>query len=66
MLKRKILLKLLLIQLIGLNFIQVDKLNAIIPYYKTPTKQFLKKNGSSLGEKAYILLSLGQLKKSLS
>ena len=66
MLKRKVLLKLLLIQLIGLNLIQVKNLNAIIPYYLLPSKQFLKKNSSLLGRRAFFLLSNGQLKEGLN
>lgn len=65
-LKSKILLKLLLIQLIGLHFFQINKLDAIIPYYNLPKKEFLQKNGSLLGRKAYFLLSIGQLKEALN
>ena len=66
MLKTIILLKLLIVQIIGANIFQVNKVFAFIPYYSLPSKKFLNKNGKELGKNAYQLLYFGQIKEGLA
>ena len=66
MFKKLLIFKVILIQLIGLNIFNVKKSDAFIPYYNSPSKKFLKKNGSEIGRNAYQLLYFGQLKEGLA
>ena len=66
MLKTILILKLLLVQIIGTNIFQMNKVFAFIPYYSLPSKDFLKKNGKELGKNAYQLLYFGQIKEGLA
>jgi len=66
MFKNLLILKIILLQIIGLSVFQVKKSSAFIPYYILPSKKFLKLNGSEIGKNAYQLLYFGQSKKGLS
>ena len=66
MLKNFLILKILFLQLFGLNIFQVKKSYAFIPYYNLPSKKFLNINSSKIGKNAYQLLSFGQLKEGLA
>ena len=64
--KLKLIIKLIIFQFLGSNIIQLNEVNAIIPYYKSPTNQFLKDNGTVIGKNAYQLLYFGQYKQALN
>jgi len=66
MFRKLLLFKIIFLQLIALNIFQVKKLNAFIPFYNLPSKDFLKLNGSEIGKNAYQLLYFGQLKEGLA
>ena len=66
MFKNFLILKILFLQLFGLNIFQLKKSYAFIPYYDLPSKKFLKLNGSKIGKNAYQLLYFGQLKEGLA
>ena len=66
MFKNFLIIKLLLVQLLGLCIFQIKKANAFIPYYYLPSKKFLNINGSQIGKNAYQLLYFGQLKEGLA
>ena len=66
MLNKLLIIKILFLQLIGLNTFQVEKSHAFVPYYNLPSKKFLKINGSEIGKNAYQLLYFGQFKKGLA
>ena len=66
MLKIFLILKILFLQLFGLNIFQVKKSYAFIPYYNLPSKKFLNINSSKIGKNAYQLLYFGQLKEGLA
>ena len=48
------------------NFLKVEKLQSIVPYYYFPTIQNLEKQSLSIGKNAYQLLYFGQYKESLN
>jgi len=54
------------ISLINFSFLQVKKVQAIVPYYYFPTIKNLQKQSSYLGKNAYQLLYFGQYKDSLN
>ena len=54
------------ISLINFSFLQVKKIQAIVPYYYFPTIKNLQKQSSYLGKNAYQLLYFGQYKDSLN
>jgi len=54
------------ILLISNYFFQIEKVQAIVPYYYFPTKKNLQKQSSYIGKNAYQLLFFGQLKDSLN
>ena len=56
----------ILFVLISFNCLQINNTNAFIPYYSSPSKNLLKKNGSELGKNAYQLLYFGQIKEALA
>tara|TARA_Y100000589_G_C27081867_1_gene599995 strand:- start:92 stop:952 length:861 start_codon:yes stop_codon:yes gene_type:complete len=66
MYKNFLIFKLLIFQLFVISVFQMRKLNAFIPYYSLPSKQFLERNGSEIGKNAYQLLYFGQLKEGLA
>ena len=66
MLNKLLIFKIIFLQVIGLNILQIKKLNAFIPYYSLPSKKFLNLNGSEIGKNAYQLLYFGQLKEGLA
>ena len=66
MFNNKFIFKIILIQLIGFNLLNHEKLKAFVPYYSLPSKNFLKKNSSELGKNAYQLLYFGQVKEGLA
>ena len=50
---------------ISINFIEIDKATAIVPYYYMPSGQVLEKNSSIFADRAYKLLSIGRLDEGL-
>lgn len=66
MFKKLLILKVIFLQIIGLNIFQVKRSSAFIPYYDLPSKNFLNQNGSEIGKNAYQLLYFGQLKQGLA
>ncbi len=65
MFNKKILIKFLIIQFLGILYFNTNKVLGIVPFYKLPTKEFFKKNGSALGRNAYQLIYFGQFKEGL-
>ena len=58
--------KIVLISLIGFYFLQVEKVQAIIPYYYLPAIKNLQKQSLYIGKNAYQLLYFGQYEDSLN
>ena len=58
--------KILWISLIGFYFFQIEKIQAIVPYYYFPTIKNLQKQSSYIGKNAYQLLYFGQYENSLN
>ena len=54
------------ISLINFYFLQIEKVQAIVPYYYFPTLKNLQKQSSNIGKNAYQLLFFGQYKDSLN
>ena len=54
------------ISLLGFYFLQVEKIQAIIPYYYFPTIKNLEKQSLYIGNNAYQLLFFGQYEDSLN
>ena len=52
--------------MISFYFFQIEKVQAIVPYYYFPTIKNLQKQSSNIGKNAYQLLFLGQYKESLN
>ena len=63
---KKFLNKTILISLIFFYFFQIEKLQAIVPYYYSPTIKKLQKQSLNIGKNAYQLLYFGQYKDSLN
>ncbi len=63
---KKFLKKIILISLISFYFFQIEKVEAIVPYYYLPTIKNLQKQSSYIGKNAYQLLYFGQYKDSLN
>ena len=63
---RKFLKQLIWISLISFYFFQIEKVQAIIPYYYFPTIKNLEKESLSIAKNAYQLLYFGQYKDSLN
>ena len=57
---------LICVSLISFNFLKIEKVRAIVPYYYFPTIKNLKKESLSIGKNAYQLLYFGQYKESLN
>jgi len=66
MFNKSYVLKIFLIQLIGFNIFPINKIDAFVPYYNSPSKSFLKNSGNELGKNAYQLLYFGQFKQGLA
>ena len=58
--------KIIWVSLIGFYFIQVERVQAIVPYYYFPTIKNLQKQSLYIGKNAYQLLYFGQKKESLN
>ena len=58
--------KIIWISLLGFYFLQVEKIQAIIPYYYFPTTTNLQKQSLYIGKNAYQLLYFGQYEDSLN
>ena len=56
--------KILLISLISFYFLQIEKVQAIVPYYYFPTTKNLEKQSLYIGKNAYQLLYFGQYEDS--
>ena len=63
---KKFLRKLIYIFLIFFYFLQVEQLQALVPYYFFPTIKNLQKESLSIGKNAYQLLYFGQYEDSLN
>ena len=63
---KKFLQKIIWIFLISFYFLQIEKVQAIIPYYYFPTIKNLEKQSLYIGKNAYQLLYFGQYEESLN
>ena len=63
---KKFLQKIIWISLISFYFLQIEKVQAIVPYYYFPTIKNLEKQSLYIGKNAYQLLYFGQYKDSLN
>ena len=63
---KKFLKKIIYIFLICFYFLQVEQLQALVPYYFYPTIKYLQKESLSIGKNAYQLLYFGQYEDSLN
>ncbi len=52
--------------LITIYFIQIDKVQSLVPYYYFPTKKSLEKESLNIGKNVYQLLYFGQYKEGLN
>ncbi len=63
---KRFLKKLIYISLISFSFLNVEKVQSLIPYYYLPSKENLEKESLSIGKNAYQLLYFGQYVQSLN
>ena len=63
---KKFLKKIICVSLIGFYFLQIEKVQSIVPYYYFPTLKNLQKESITIGKNAYQLLYFGQYKESLN
>jgi len=63
---KKFLKKIIFISLISFYFLQIEKVQGIVPYYYFPTKKNLQKQSLYIGKNAYQLLYFGQYEDSLN
>ena len=63
---KKVLKKTIWIFLISFYLFQIEKVQAIIPYYYLPTTNNLQKQSSYIGKNAYQLLYFGQYEDSIN
>ena len=63
---KKFLKLIIWICLINFYFLQIEKVQAIVPYYYFPTTKNLSKQSSYIGKSAYQLLYFGQYEDSLN
>ena len=63
---KKFLQKIIWISLISFYFLQIEKVQAIVPYYYLPTIKNLEKQSLYIGKNAYQLLYFGQYEESLN
>tara|TARA_Y100000589_G_scaffold269815_1_gene261904 strand:- start:37 stop:894 length:858 start_codon:yes stop_codon:yes gene_type:complete len=62
----KIIKNLFFIHIFVSNLVFIERSQAIIPFYKLPNEDILKKNSFALAKNAYQLLYFGQIKESLN
>ena len=62
----KLLKKILCVILVSFYFLQIERVESLIPYYYFPTIKNLKKEGLTIGKNAYQLLYFGQYEESLN
>tara|TARA_A100001388_G_scaffold228340_1_gene179853 strand:- start:654 stop:1559 length:906 start_codon:yes stop_codon:yes gene_type:complete len=58
--------KIICISLINFYFINIEKVQSIVPHYYLPTKNNLQKESLSIGKNAYQLLYFGQFQESIN
>ena len=58
--------KIIWISLIGFQFMQLERVQAIVPYYYFPTIKNIQKQSSYIAKNAYQLLYFGQYAESLN
>ncbi len=63
---KKFLQKIITISMISFYFLQIEKVQAIVPYYFFPTIKNLEKQSLYIGKNAYQLLYFGQYEDSLN
>ena len=63
---KKFFQKTICISLISFYFLQIEKVQAIVPYYYFPTIKNLQKQSLYIGKNAYLLLYFGQYEESLN
>ncbi len=63
---KQFLKKIISISLISFYFFQIEKVQAIVPYYYFPTTKNLEKQSLYIGKNAYQLLYFGQYEDSLN
>ena len=63
---KKFLKKIICISLVSFYFLQIEKVQSIIPYYYFPTIKNLQKQSLNIGKNAYQLLYLGKYEDSLN
>jgi len=63
---KKFLKKIIFISLIIFNFLQVEQVYSLVPYYYFPTIKNLQKQSLYIGKNAYQLLYFGQYEESLN
>ena len=63
---KKFLRKIIWFSLISFYFLQIEKVQAIVPYYYYPTIKNLEKQSLYIGKNAYQLLYFGQFEESLN
>ena len=63
---KKFFKKIICISFISFSFFQIEKVQAIVPYYYLPTKNNLQKQSLYIGKNAYQLLYFGQYEESLN
>jgi len=63
---KKFFKKIIWISLIGFYFIQIEKVQAVVPFYYFPTIKNLQKQSFHIGKNAYQLLYFGQYEDSLN
>ncbi|MBO8205452.1 tetratricopeptide repeat protein [Prochlorococcus marinus XMU1406] len=63
---KKFLKKIICFSLISFYFLQIEKVQAIVPYYYFPTTKHLQKQSLNIGKNAYQLLYFGQYEDSLN
>ncbi len=63
---KKFLKKIIFISLISFHFLQIEKVQSIVPYYYFPTIKNLEKQSLYIGKNAYQLLYFGQYEDSLN
>ena len=63
---KKFLKNFLFISFIGFNFLKIEQVQSLVPYYYLPTKKILEQDSLSIGKNAYQLLYFGQYEQSLN
>ncbi len=63
---KKFLKQIICISLISFYFIQIEKVQGIVPYYYFPTIKNIQKQSLDIGKNAYQLLYFGNYEESLN